>query len=138
MIDDEIDVLEPVSELLTDEGYTVVTASHAGLGAARAQYVDCIILDLQLSPQNSLEGGSVLYHIWEDKWCNIPIIVYSGLIGIQKVDETLKQIERVFGEGRNIFRCVPKSGGVQPLIDAVNDCFRQRAESLGETPLLRP
>jgi len=125
IVDDEAAVREPLTELLTDEGYTVITAGHAGLGASRAQYVDCIILDLQLSPQKSIEGGSILSHIWEDARCNIPIIIFSGLIGIQEIDETLQQIELVCGKGRNIFRCVPKSGGVQPLIDAVNECLRQ-------------
>ena len=130
IVDDEPAVLDPLAELLSDEGYTVVTANHAGLGASRAQYVDCIILDLQLSPQNSLEGGSILSHLWEDAWCDIPIIVFSGLIGIQEVDETLKQIELVCGKGRNIFRSVPKSGGVGPLIDAVNECFIRPKSSL--------
>jgi hypothetical protein len=40
------------------------------------------------------------------------------------IEDSLHQIELVCGKGRNIFRCVPKSGGVTPLIDAVNDCLR--------------
>jgi CheY-like chemotaxis protein len=123
IVDDEESVLDILSKFLTDEGYTVITAGHAALGAARAQYVDCIILDLQLSPQRALEGGSILSHIWKDTWCNVPIIVFSGLVGTQEVDETLQQIENAYGKGRNIFRLIPKSKGVRSLIDAVNECM---------------
>ena len=129
IIEDEPEVLEPIAELLKIEGYTVITASHPGLGAARAPFADCIILDLQLSPGNKLEGGAIMSHVWEDVWCETPIIVFSGMLGISEVDETLKQIEEVCGKGRNLFRCIPKIEGVEALISAVNDWFEAARHS---------
>jgi hypothetical protein len=41
------------------------------------------------------------------------------------IDEDLKQIERLCGKGRNIFRCIPKSSGVKLLIEAVNECLKK-------------
>jgi CheY-like chemotaxis protein len=124
VIDDEPAIRESVSELLKDEGYMVITAAHAGIAAIRAQFVDCIILDLQLSPGFKMEGGSVLTHLWEDFWCKTPVIIFSGLLGVLGIEDSLHQIEQVCGKGRNLFRLVPKSGGISPLIDAVNDCLR--------------
>jgi CheY-like chemotaxis protein len=123
IVDDDPRILESVAALLEAEGYTVITANHPGLGAARAPFVDCIILDLQLSPGSKLQGGSVMNRIWEDAWCNTPIIVYSGMVGNAEIDETLKMIECVCGKGRNLFRSISKLDGVDPLIDAVNDWY---------------
>lgn len=123
IIEDETYMSDLLTELLEEEGYTVTTACHPGLGASRAPFVDCIILDLSLTQNNDLTGAGIMSHLWEDSWCNVPIIVFSGLIGIAKVDETLKEIEIFCGQGRNVFRYVPKKGGVEPLINAVNDWY---------------
>jgi len=124
IVDDEAAIRDLVSDLLTNEGYSVNTAAHAGLAAVRAQYVDCVILDLQLSAGFQMEGGSILTHLWEDEWCNVPVIIFSGLLDVSGIEDSLLQIEQVCGKGRNIYRCVPKSQGPQPLIDAVNECLK--------------
>ena len=123
VIEDEPEVSELVSELLELEGYSVVTASHPGLGASRAPYADCIILDLQLTPENELEGGTIMSHVWEDDWCDTPIIIFSGMVGTMEADELLVHIERAYGKGRNLFRCLSKNEGGESVVDAVNDWF---------------
>lgn len=123
IIEDEPEVLEPLGELLAIEGYTVVTASTPGLGASRAPYADCIILDLQLTSKNKLEGGIILSQIWEDSWCNTPIIIFSGMVGVEKIDLILKKIEEIGGNDRNIFRCIPKIEGIESVIKAVNEWY---------------
>jgi CheY-like chemotaxis protein len=122
VIEDESYMVNLVAEVLEEEGYTVVTASHPGLGASRAPFADCIVLDLSFSP-NKLEGAGIMSHVWDDSWCAIPIIVFSGVVGTIQVDETLHQIENVCGKDRSIFRCVPKRDGIEALVRAVNDWY---------------
>jgi CheY-like chemotaxis protein len=129
IVDDQKEVLELIAEAIGDEGYTVITANHPGLGAARAPYVDCIILDLQLSPDKKMEGGSIMSHVWDDVWCDIPIIVFSGMVGSMNIDEALEMIEEIYGKGRNLFRCISKSEGLEPLIAAVNDWYKTTEHS---------
>jgi CheY-like chemotaxis protein len=127
IVDDEKAIRDSVSELIKEEGYFVVTAPDFELAMAQSKEVDCIILDLQLSPKFEMEGGTFLKHVWKDIWCDVPIIVYSGFLGIMGIDEDLKQIERLCGKGRNIFRCIPKSSGVNLLIAAVNECLKKNS-----------
>ena len=93
--------------------------------AARAPFAECIILDLQLSPENKMEGGIIMSHAGEDAWCNTPIIVQ----GISQVGETPKRTEEVCGKGGNLFRCIPKIEGVESLIRAVDDWFETTQHS---------
>ena len=62
-------------------------------------------------------------HVWEDAWCAIPIILFSIMVGVARVDTTLQQIEEICGKDRTIFRCVPKKEGVEALVRAVNDWY---------------
>ncbi len=133
VIEDEPYMLNLLTELLEEEGYTVFSAAHPGLGASRAPFADCIVLDLSLTQEEKLEGASIMSHIWEDTWCSIPVIVFSGMIGISSVDETLKQIEILCGRGRNIFQCVSKKDGVDSLIRAVNGWYETTMDSATET-----
>lgn len=128
VIDDEDYVLHMVTEFLEDEGYTVITANHPGLGASRATFVDCIVLDLSLTPE-SLEGSRIMAHIWEDAWSTVPIIVFSGVIGTSNVDEILEQVESFCGKGRSVFRFVHKKEGVESLVGAVNDWYETTLHS---------
>ena len=123
VIEDESYMVNLVAEVLEEEGYTVVTASHPGLGASRAPFADCIVLDLSFSTADKLEGAGVMSHVWEDTWCTIPIIVFSGMVGVARVDETLQQIEEFCGKERTIFRCVSKKEGIEALVRAVNDWY---------------
>ena len=123
IVDDETPVLDLLTDLFNDEGYSVITASNAWMASINAMYVDCIILDLQLSPKFVMEGGAVLKRLWEDASSKIPVIVFSAFLGVPGMEEDLRQIERVWGKGRTICKCIPKSGGVKPLIAAVNTLF---------------
>jgi CheY-like chemotaxis protein len=125
VVDDEAVVRELLMELFQEEGYTVITASNSWMAALRAKDIDCVILDLQLSPKFDMEGGNVLKQLWQDMWCDIPVIVFSGFLGLQGIEDDLKQIERVWGKGRTIYRSISKAQGVKPLISAVNEYFHR-------------
>jgi CheY-like chemotaxis protein len=127
VIDDEDMILDVLSTLLHEEGYEVITAKHRGLGIIQADTVDLIILDLELSGNNDMDGGAVLSRLWKDEAYSIPVIVYSAHVSSHGDNDFLREIERSWGRGRRIYRCVEKGGGVMNLIAAVHDYFASDA-----------
>jgi CheY-like chemotaxis protein len=123
VVDDEEMILDILTSLLEEEGYEVVTAQHPGLAVVRSLEVDLIILDLKLSGRNDFEGKAVLNRLWEDKCCLVPVIIYSAHICSKNVSDSINEIVHEYGNGRNIYKCVEKGGGVMNLINAVNDYF---------------
>jgi len=123
VVDDEDMILDILTSLLEEEGYEVLTARHPGLAKIRANDIDLIVLDLQLSGKDELEGKTVLSQLWEDKGYAIPIIIYSAYISSSPVHDSIDEIVRVWGEGRKIYKCVEKGGGVMNLIDAIRHCL---------------
>ena len=123
LVDDEDMILDILTPLLQDEGYDVVTARHPGIAVVRSVEIDLIILDLKLSEKSDFEGQTVMRHLWEDKDCSVPIIIYSGHISSSRVNDSIDEIVRVYGRGRKIYKCVEKGGGVMNLINAVNEYF---------------
>ena len=73
IVDDDPEVLDLLSDLLTGHGYTVQTASTgaAALVAMRERQPDAILLDLNIS--GTLDGRTVLKAIGEE----IPVIVIT-------------------------------------------------------------
>jgi CheY-like chemotaxis protein len=130
LVDDEDMILDVLSSLLQDEGYDVITAKHGGLAIIQADTVDLIILDLKLSEKNGMEGGTVLSRLWKDEAYSIPVIIYSAYVTSCSENNFLDEIERVWGKGRKIYRCVEKGGGVMNLIKAVHDYFRTEQVAL--------
>jgi CheY-like chemotaxis protein len=81
VIDDEPDVVEFLSNLLEDNGYTVTSASNGVMALERVtqQRPDLILLDLQM-PE---ETGTGFYRKLRNRKSlrDIPVIVISGLAG---------------------------------------------------------
>lgn len=82
LVDDEPDVVEVVEFCLEQAGYEVVTASNGleGLGAARAQDPDVILLDVMMPGEN---GYRVAQMIREDEAMRlsdrqVPIILLTA------------------------------------------------------------
>lgn len=123
VVDDEDMILDVLSTLLQEEGYEVITARHAGLAKIQADTVDLIILDLKLSGKDDMEGGAVLSWLWKDEAYSIPVIIYSAHVSSYGDNDFLDEIERSWGRGRKIYKCVEKGGGVMNLITAVRDYF---------------
>jgi CheY-like chemotaxis protein len=123
VVDDEDMILDILTSLLEEEGYEVLTARHPGLAKIRSNDIDLIILDLKLSGKDDLEGRTVLSHLWEDKGYSIPIIIYSAHISSANVGDSIDEVVRVWGDGRKIYKCVEKGGGVMNLITAVRECL---------------
>jgi CheY-like chemotaxis protein len=124
VVDDEDMILDVLSTLLQEDGYDVITSKHGGLAIIQADAVDLIILDLSLSEKDDMEGGTVLSRLWKDEAYSIPIIIYSAHVSSNSENNFLDEIERVWGKGRKIYKCVEKGAGVKKLLDAVHDYFR--------------
>ena len=81
VVDDELDVVEFLTQLLEDNGYAV-TAAYDGVEAmelVKKERPDLILLDLQM-PE---ETGTGFYRKLHNKkqYRDIPVVVISGLAG---------------------------------------------------------
>ncbi|BHH84025.1 sigma-54-dependent transcriptional regulator [Desulforhopalus sp. 52FAK] len=76
IIDDEVRILESLSGILEDEGFTPVTAVSAekGLRIIDESHIDLILLDIWLG--NNMDGLTALEQITANH--NIPVIMISG------------------------------------------------------------
>jgi len=111
VIDDDPDVVEYLTTLLEDNGFTVCSANdgEAGVELAKQEGPDMITLDLEMPGE---WGPRVFRRLSrDDALRNIPVVVISGLSGnehaIQKAvasltkpfdrDELMKVIHEVLG-----------------------------------------
>jgi CheY-like chemotaxis protein len=123
VVDDEDTILDMVSMILTDCGYSVVTTKHPGLAAIHAPEVDLIILDLKLSEKGDMDGDRILSKLWANTLFSVPIIIFSGNLCSNNMKDNLETITNVWGKGRNIYKCVEKGSGIMNLVDAVDSYF---------------
>jgi DNA-binding response OmpR family regulator len=119
VIDDEEDILDFVSRVLTDGGYKVVTAKNAedGFALMKKEEIDLLLLDIMLP---KIDG-------WE-------------VIKIMKADENMKKIpvamltarldshDKIIGlrEGAVDYICKPFTA--DDLLSRVNDMFKYMEE----------
>ena len=95
-IEDEGALQKVVSEVLTQEGYKVISAldGEKGLADAKALHPDLILLDLILP---KVDGFAVLKKLKEDQGTeDIPVIVLTNL-------ETAKDIEKILTLGATTY-----------------------------------
>jgi len=88
-VEDEISLQKAIRELLTQEGYEVLTASDGdeGLIKAERENPDLILLDLILPKK---DGFEVLKELKADeKMKDIPVIVLTNLEGVGDVEKAL-------------------------------------------------
>lgn len=96
VIEDEGALQKVVGEVLTQEGYQVISAldGEKGLMEAKESHPDLILLDLILP---KVDGFSVLEQLKKDKdTMDIPVIVLTNL-------ETAKDIERILDLGATTY-----------------------------------
>jgi DNA-binding response OmpR family regulator len=81
LVDDDPDILEAVSAVLTKHEYTVITARDGkeGLAKLRSEKPDLMILDLMMP---RMDGFAVCEELQDPRWAkygNIPIIILSSV-----------------------------------------------------------
>ncbi|OHA01713.1 MAG: hypothetical protein A3C12_03265 [Candidatus Sungbacteria bacterium RIFCSPHIGHO2_02_FULL_49_20] len=90
VIEDELNLCKSIEEILSAEGYTVVTASDGeeGLRLAVSETPDLVLLDLILPKK---DGFSVLKELRENEATSkIPVIVLSNLGEMEDVGRVLE------------------------------------------------
>ena len=88
VIDDEENIRNSLSEILQDEGYTVVNTEKGekGLQILRQQEIDLVFLDIQLGGMN---GMDVLKKIKEE-WPGLEVLIISGHGTVENAVEAIK------------------------------------------------
>jgi len=89
VVDDEINILNSLSDLLTAKGYEVVTAMDGKAGIEMAQKVnpDLILLDIMMPKVSGLE---LLKEIKSsDKNAHVPIIILSAKSDMDTLNEAM-------------------------------------------------
>lgn len=81
LVDDDPDILEVVSTVLTTHDYTVITArdGREGLAKLRSEKPDMMILDLMMP---RMDGFAVCEELQDPRWAkysNIPIIILTSV-----------------------------------------------------------
>lgn len=89
-IEDESAIQKTFGEVLSQEGYEIISAldGEIGLRLAKTKKPDLILLDLVLP---KMHGFDVLKNLKEDRETkNIPVIILTNLEGIKDVDAALQ------------------------------------------------
>jgi len=109
VVDDELDIREAVTEVLSYEGHEVFTASE-GAEALRkcvALQPDLILLDLMMPGMNGWEFR--LAQLRDPAICEIPVVVLSALGRVSNIDA---------------LAFLPKPFGLDDLLDLVRRAAR--------------
>lgn len=90
IVDDEKDIRELVSDILTDEGFTCSTASNSdsAFKAIEKKLPDLVLLDIWLQGSN-LDGLGIL-EVISAKYPNLPVIMISGHGTIETAVSSIK------------------------------------------------
>ncbi len=81
IVEDEADIIEFMTDLLTDQGYEIDSAmdGHAGFEKVRSYNPDLILLDIQMPEETGVGMFRRMYR--EKDMQDIPVIVVSGMAG---------------------------------------------------------
>ena len=115
IIDDEASIRLLYEDVLTEEGYTVLTAGSGADGLQRLgeQSIDLVVLDIKLKSESGLD---VLQRI-VSQYPGLPVILCSAYISFQD-DYTSWLAERY----------VVKSSDPAELLQEVNKVLKQKSE----------
>jgi len=85
VVDDDKDIVETTKNLLSREGYVVVTAldGEEALNKIKEENPDIIILDLNLPKLNGFEVLKEVRDKFKDRWR--PVIILSGATELESV-----------------------------------------------------
>jgi CheY-like chemotaxis protein len=86
VVDDETDIREAVSEVLSDEGFDVIAASDGAeaITKARALHPSLVLLDLMMPRMNGWEFCAVRSR--DPELAAIPVVVLSALGRVSGLD----------------------------------------------------
>ncbi len=117
VIDDEPQILRALRTILTEKGFTVVTASRGeeGLAQAAAQLPDLIILDLGLPDMDGIEVCARLR-----EWTDCPIIILS-------VRDAEREKVAALDKGADDY--LTKPFGIEELLARVRVALRRSSRS---------
>jgi CheY-like chemotaxis protein len=96
VVDDELDIREAVTEVLSYEGHEVVTASDGAeaLRKARAAQPDVVLLDLMMPGMNGWDFRAA--QLRDPSIASIPVVVLSALGRVSTID-ALAFLPKPFG-----------------------------------------
>jgi len=109
VIDDELDIREAVTEVLSYEGHEVVTASDGleALRKCRELQPDVVLLDLMMPGMNGWEFRAA--QLRDPAVADIPVVVLSALGRVSTIDA---------------FAFLPKPFGLDDLLELVRRAAR--------------
>lgn len=115
--DDVMENLELLEEILADYGYHILLANNAqeALELLQANEVHLIVADAMMPKMDGFQLCKTVKSF--DDYAHIPFVIYTG----DYVDR--EDVE--FAQKIGVDRYVMKTGGLEPLIEAVNDLTKQ-------------
>jgi CheY-like chemotaxis protein len=96
VVDDEQYIRESYQELLTDEGYNVITANHgqAGLTLATQYRPDVILLDIMMPV---MDGMKALTYLQSDtRTAGIPVIILTNAGSVNNMEKAKNNFAHKF------------------------------------------
>jgi two-component system, NtrC family, nitrogen regulation response regulator NtrX len=148
VVDDEMGIRELLSEILTDEGYTVRVAENAG-AARRARLEsrpDLVLLDIWMP---DMDGISLLKEWSASGQLNMPVVVMSGHATIDTAVEATRigavdflekpiALQKLLSTVKHAMRHVPGSIKVALSLTALGRCapireFKKRMEQIASS-----
>lgn len=119
VVDDEADILDFVSKVLTDGGYKVFTALDAdsGLALLKKEAIDLLLLDIMLPRVDGWEVMKIMKR--DEKMKKIPVAMLTA---------RLDSHDKIIGlrEGAVDYICKPFTA--DELLNRVNEMFRYMNE----------
>ncbi len=133
VVDDQIEVLEYLSKILTARGYSVLAASDAGTGFAtfleRKNSLQLVILDLDLADPDA-DGLSLLSRM-KEAFPEIPVLMLSGKGNIRQAISAIRLgaadfLEKGMYLGENLDMSLAR---VNKLVEVVEENKRLKKET---------
>ena len=91
IVDDEDDIRQLISDILTDEGYSVSEAYSvdSAVEVANVKIPELVLLDMCL--KNDVDGGMTLLNFFKDHFPDMPVIMISAHGNIEMAVEAIKK-----------------------------------------------
>ena len=120
IVDDEPDMLENCSRILSRQGYACLTAEngHAALAILEREHPDLLLTDLKMP---EMDGMALLQHAHATDPA-LPVIMITGFASIESAVAAVRE---------GAFDYLPKSFSVDQLRVAVERALRHRGHDLG-------